>query len=565
MEREQKVAQAKIREYVKITHNIGNRLLGWILLFSFLITLVSTMLQLYLDYRRDVGIIEERLGQIEESYLESLIDSLWVFNQRQMLVQLEGILRLPDMRYVEIRLKDNEVIASVGVKQERNTIFQEYRMNYFYKNENISLGTLKVMASLEGIYRRLIERGLLILANQGVKIFLVALFILILFHYLVTRHLSHLAEQAMGFDIRDAGKKFTLQRKKRDGAKRDELDEVLAAMNIMQGNLKNSYEKLEGINQQLQLDIQERSVVEQKLRDSEENLEAEVLRRTEELNHAVQKLENQHTELKEKQGQLIQTEKMAALGTVVAGVAYEINDPVNFMHGSMKNLSRNLKEFKIWLYDLAGEDAEEDILQYFEENFERFNRNLSDIEEGGDRIKSIVIDLRSFSRLDDAERKKESVVKGIKSTLRLIQVKYKNEVEFISDFKADPTIEGWHAQLNQVFMNIMVNACQAICSKVEKDKNGNLGQLKINTELEGKYLSVRFQDNGCGMEPEQKKKVFEPFYSTKTVGEGTGLGLSISFGIIEKHQGQIIVDSTIGVGSTFKVLIPLNFAGSING
>jgi|GEM_PF-166119 len=553
--------EKQTNHHVKMTHGIGYHLLAWILLFSSLITLLSTALQLYFDYRRDVGLIEERMVQIEESYLESLIDSLWVFNKRQILVQLEGIRRLPDMHYLEIRLKDGEVIASVGVKQQRKIISHEYSMHYFYKKRNRYLGTLQVVASLEGIYQRLLERALLILIAQGIKTFLVSSFILFIFHYLVTRHLVVLADQAKNFDIRKINKPFILHRED-GGGKKDELDEVLLAMNIMQNNLKSSYKQLEFVNQQLQDDIYERKIVEQKLRESEENLESKVIHRTRELHDALQKLGLQHKTLQEAQSQLIQSEKMAALGTLVAGVAHEINNPVNFMDGSVRNLLLNLNSFQTLIYELAEDEADEEILDYFKTSFDRFFSNLNDIKEGSLRIKMIVNDLRTFSRLDEAERKEGCVVEGLSSTLRLIKAKYNKQIDFVCDFKTDPIIDGWHAQLNQVFMNIMVNACQAIRSR-QKEESGDLpGKLVIRTFVENSFLGISFQDNGKGILPQAKDKIFEPFFSTKPVGEGTGLGLSISFGIIEKHRGKILVDSTVGQGTMFKVLIPLCLPGA---
>ena len=149
-------------------------------------------------------------------------------------------------------------------------------------------------------------------------------------------------------------------------------------------------------------------------------------------------------------------------------------------------------------------------------------------------------------------------MEGIESSLRLVEAEYKRRVEFICDFQANPPIECWPAQLNQVFMNIMVNACQAIVAKQKQTADESSGTLTIHTEIQENQVAIRFQDTGCGMPQETQEKMFEPFYTTKPVGEGTGLGMSISYGIIEKHQGRIIVDSVINVGTTIRIILPLN-------
>lgn len=260
------------------------------------------------------------------------------------------------------------------------------------------------------------------------------------------------------------------------------------------------------------------------------------------------------------QAQLVQSEKMAGLGTLVAGVAHEINNPTNFVYGAAYHLDNNLKELKELIFNLAGDDADKEFIEMFEKRFEKMNRNLGNIQEGSERIKTIVNDLRNFSRLDEGEKKEVHVSEGILSTLHLIQTQYKKEVEFHCDFKEDPAIVCWPAQLNQVFMNIMSNACQAIVKKQSTEQLDSPGSLTITTYTAQGRLIIQFEDTGCGMEQDVKLKMFDPFFTTKGVGEGTGMGMSISYGIIERHDGKFEVESQPGVGTTIRLVLPIDLS-----
>jgi two-component system NtrC family sensor kinase len=269
-------------------------------------------------------------------------------------------------------------------------------------------------------------------------------------------------------------------------------------------------------------------------------------------------LEESMGHLKKTQSQLVQSEKMAGLGTLVAGVAHEINNPVNFVNSCSQSLEERTQELKTLINELMGEKPDQEIIQMFEEKFTPIFKNLSAILDGSQRIKTIVTELRTFSRLDEAEQKRVKVLEGLRSTINLIKTQYRDQVEFVYDFQADPELECWPAQLNQVFMNMIVNACQAIISKQKQTGDKISGKLTVSTQLQDQSLAVRFQDTGCGIPKEIQSKLFEPFFTTKDVGEGTGMGLSISFGIVEKHRGKIMFESTVGKGTIFIILLPLN-------
>ncbi len=263
-----------------------------------------------------------------------------------------------------------------------------------------------------------------------------------------------------------------------------------------------------------------------------------------------------HRKLKDSQNQLVMQEKMASLGTLTAGVAHEINNPTNFAHVSAQNLEVDLQRFQTFLYELVVDETDEEILDSFKRKFDPLFKHLATIKDGTGRIKGIVKDLQAFTRHDMAGQKKVKIVECLESTIKLVQAKYRETAEFVTEFSVDPKIECWPAQLNQVFMNLLVNACQAILIKQQEIGKAHQGMVMVKTLKNKGEVVISFTDNGCGMDSETLSKLFEPFFTTKDVGEGTGLGLSISFGIIQKHKGEIVVESILSQGTTFSIRLP---------
>jgi two-component system, NtrC family, sensor kinase len=263
-------------------------------------------------------------------------------------------------------------------------------------------------------------------------------------------------------------------------------------------------------------------------------------------------------ELERLQAQLVQSEKMASLGQLAAGVAHELNNPAGFIYGNMDILAGYLKSLEI-LFDawdsikLSSEypsslDAIETKINYTTLRRE-LSMILADCREGAERICDVVKNLRLFSRLDEAEFKSVDVNEGISSTLRLLSQYYSaGSILLEKHYGNLPLVDCYASQLNQVWMNLLVNAAQAV---------GDSGKVAIETKLEGDNIVVVIADNGSGISDEQISKIFDPFFTTKPVGVGTGLGLSTSYGIVEKHCGTISVQSKLDQGTTFTVRIPV--------
>ncbi|NQY36781.1 MAG: hypothetical protein HRT37_17790 [Alteromonadaceae bacterium] len=274
-------------------------------------------------------------------------------------------------------------------------------------------------------------------------------------------------------------------------------------------------------------------------------------------NHEV---EAKNEEILAAQDKLVQSEKMASLGTLTAGVAHEINNPINYTNAAVYMMTDEIKKIKNFLIQLAGGDkADAKILESFEDIFSKLIDLTRTASEGSNRIKIIVGDLGSFARLGDVKKSKVQISELIKSTINLVKTQY-DSVAIKTQLEYDPLLTCFSSKLNQVFMNMIVNACQAVETRQEQlsnTENEFQGQVIISSEQGDNELIIRFKDNGCGMDEATQDKIFEPFFTTKVVGRGTGLGLAISFGIIQDHGGRIEVNSIIGEGTRLSIYLPV--------
>ncbi len=284
-----------------------------------------------------------------------------------------------------------------------------------------------------------------------------------------------------------------------------------------------------------------------------QSLEQQVKDRTKELEAA-------YSELKSTQAMMVHSEKMKSLGELVAGITHEINNPVNFIYGNLihlKNYTSDLMSV-IDLYTEFNEDLSEEHKQRIKELKEEIDLDflkddlpelIRSCQEGTERTKNIVLDLKNFSRLEEAVINNVDLPKEIDTTLNILHNKFKNKITVHKEYQENlPHVEAYGGQLNQVFMNILDNAAFAIQDK---------GDVWIRLKSDGKNAIIEFEDNGCGMDENTRKKVFDPFFTTKEVGQGTGLGMAISYKVIKNHKGNIDLVSEKDKGSKFTITLPL--------
>jgi signal transduction histidine kinase len=296
----------------------------------------------------------------------------------------------------------------------------------------------------------------------------------------------------------------------------------------------------------------------QALLDLNKRLEEKVRERTKELEDSSREVQKAYEELKETQVQLIQSEKMASLGQLVSGIAHEIKNPLNFIYGNTDFLKQYIGELKRMTTLYAGKArlAPEDqklIDEIKEEmNFEFMLDDLDTLvqnfEEGAARINSIIGDLKTFSRVDRDEFRAVDIHEPINLALNLLHNEYRDRIGIHKEFGTLPPVECHPGRMNQVFLNLLANACQAIVGH---------GDIWIRTACRNGKVVVEVEDNGVGIEKKDLSRIFEPFFTTKPAGQGTGLGLSITYGIVQQHNGSIEVESRKGEGTLFRLQLQL--------
>ena len=638
-------------------NGLSYRLLSYILVCSTVLAMIITVLQLAWDYRKDVAVIEDSIGQIEASFLQPIAASLWNLDEEQVKVQIEGIMNLPNMQFVMVKemLGNSEVpLLTQGTERESYDISREFNLTY----QGEIVGKLFVAASLEQIYQRLIEKSVLIMVSQTIKTLVVSFCILIIIYYLVVRHLNRIASYAQKFNLDRLDMELELEGRPQPRKKPDELDTQVATLNQMRTRLRDELvarhqaaEQLQqerdfsatlinsanmviccmepdltiasinpaailltGYHQQELLqhnwldlfvsptqreelnnilaaeglladqevimhdqqahelvlqwtfvpfydgpnlkyqigfgyDITQLKTVEREIIQLNEQLEGKVEERTRSLSEANNQLGKAYDDLKQAQQTLVESEKMASLGSLVAGVAHEINTPIGISVTASSYLQERVADFKS---HIDSKQLSRSYLNEFtvnlDESMQLLQSNLRRASELIASFKQVAVDQSSearynFSLADNLHQ----VVVSLGHKLK------KSQCEV--DIQCDPklSIFSFPGSFTQIYSNLILNSINHGFDSWDKPK-----KITIKVEQQGEELFIDYSDNGRGIPPEILPRIFDPFVTSKRGQGGSGLGTHIIYNlVVQLLKGRISCASEPGNGAQFHIRLPI--------
>ncbi|MBX2878402.1 MAG: HAMP domain-containing protein [Granulosicoccus sp.] len=455
-----------------------------------------------------------------------------------------------DIVYVRTRGPDGLLLGSAGDSETADQPFIEDRtldgitdgvfdVSATISESGVEFGRVEIGFNTNSIETSLVETRRLSTLIAIIEMVLVGIFSYILGIYL-TKKLMVLRQAAKQVSQGNYSVQLDV-----DSA--DEVGDVSRAFVQMASVLKESQ--------------QSRDMYEKELEELNTTLEQRVIRRTAKIKTQFEELQATHQQLADTQSKLLQSEKLASIGQLSAGIAHEINNPISFVHSNANSLSEYIVIYQklIDMYRTALNAAPEEIesskkaiTSYeAEEDIEFVKEDITtliqDTVEGTVRVQEIVKGLRDFSHTDFDTKIACDVVACVESTLRIVNPELKSRCKVRSELNPIPEVLGNRGELNQVIMNLLMNAGQAMDEP---------GEVFVRTCVQGDTIELSVSDNGKGIEEQHIDKLFDPFFTTKAVGDGTGLGLSISYGIIKDHGGNIVVESEVGKGTTFTVYLP---------
>lgn len=509
---------------------LSYRLLVYILLCSTVLAVLSTAIQLFWDYKKDLTDIQQGMDSIEAGYLDSLSSSLWKLDQDQIEIQLDGIMKLPDIGFVAI----TEIVAgepdSVFYRGDINANLPIQRDFKLYYRDTL-VGLLSVGATLDNVYQRLLQKFFIILASQAIKTLLVSICILVIVHYMIVTHLNRLARFARDLDLDNIDKGVELEpsRLRREGS--DAIDQLADTLNLMRNNISKQ--------------LRQKKKAQLSLERLNEELEQRVNYRTATLKHTNDRLSGALKELTHTKDRLVETEKMAALGALVSGIADEIEKPVN---GGLQ-ISAQIHN------ELSAADAENiPLISQASQHNDQIHTHLEQMAALIKAFRLIAIDPRTLSQqLIELPRLVEQVEHTFAAPLARLQINV--------ELQCDPRLEiSSYANLwRQLFSQLIQNSLQhgfAGQSPAGRDR-----EIRINIERRAEQLHLTYSDNGQGIPEQILPRVFEPFVATRSEHGGSGLGTHVVYRLVTHLlRGSISCHSRRGQGVEFRIQIPLNSA-----
>ncbi len=484
--------------------SIAQRLLLYIILCSSGATLLATSLQLYLDYRRDIDVIDTRLNEIESSYLASIGASLWNLDIKQLELQMDGIMRLPDMQLVEVIELGEPMLAPLhltrGTPLQQRVLMRDYPIIHQLPDSERQIGSLRVQVSLTAVYQRLWDKAIVIFLSQGVKTFLVSLFILYIVYFLVTRHLSQISQFLQRWDMRNPDERLHLDRGRHE--RNDELHHVVSAFNNMADKLVQTYAQLRTTNEQLQEDIAARIAAETEVVRLNMHLEQRVHQRTAELEAANKEL-----------------------GTFCYSVSHDLRAPLRRIEG----FRRLLKENYLAHIDETG--------QHYLNRIEAGTREMADM-------------IDSFLRLSRATQGEMDVQRQDLSQLgREIAARLRErDPDRSLDILIQPNMED---DIDRRFFEVLLN--NLLENAWKYSRNSPHAKITFGRVLKAGEWVYHVTDNGVGFDMAYANRLFSPFNRLHRAEEfeGMGIGLATVQRIVARHGGRIWAESVPGEGACF--------------
>jgi len=514
---------------VAFNNKLSQRMLLYILLCSSFFSICTTLIQLYIDFQDDLLALNQRFSNIETSYVQSISTSLWDFNEPLVQQQIKGIVKLPDIRFAKIttgfgktyQFGDTEVIAKRSVE-----------LPIFYGENDI--GVLFVYADYQDIYNHLWQRAWMIVLSEFVKIFLVAFCIAIIVHWLITRHIYRITSYSQKLTSDNLDNPLNLVSRR---GKKDELDFLADAINKMRLTLKGDIVKLED--------------AENALISLNGELEVKVFDRTEKLAESNNQLQQSVDDLTLAKDSLVQAEKMASLGQLVAGVAHEVNTPLGICVTSISALKEKVLSLNnaIATENLTKSQLTKtlSLLVEYQEIIERSLNKAVDLIRS---FKSVAVEQHTDPELEI------NLLEHLNNVLRTVKTLFKRKNYHIEiNLDENLNLITYPSAWNQILTNLLMN------SHIHGFEDIQEGEISIDFSEHNGYLILNYKDNGSGIAEDVKQKIFDPFVTTKRGQGGSGLGMNIVFNLVSSKLKGVIKCLDVEQGCHFQVRIPMNKKG----
>ncbi|MCJ8321297.1 MAG: ATP-binding protein [Colwellia sp.] len=509
-----------------INNKLSQRVLIYIVLCSSILSICSTFVQLYADFKGDLLVLDQRFESIKTSHIPSMATSLWDFNQTLVEQQIEGVVELPDIMYVKVVTDFGNEYAS-GDAGAVATKYTEFPIIY---GED-KIGTLQVSANYDDIYNALWQKASFIITSEFIKIFIVAFCIMFIVHWLITRHIFLITDYSQQLSGNNLDVELQLGSRAKE---KDELDFLVDAINTMRIKLKSDIVQLEE--------------AENALISLNGELEVKVFDRTAKLASTNEQLQQSLDDLTLAKDQLVQSEKMASLGQLVAGVAHEVNTPLGICVTSITALKEKIDDL------IKAVETEEltksylsktlSLLIEYQQIIERSLNKSVDLIRG---FKSVAVEQHTDPELNI------NLSQHVNDIVNTVKTMFKHK-KYQINLSVDPELNlvTYPSAWNQILTNFLMN------SHIHGFEDSLEGIITIEFTESNGYLTLFYSDDGKGLHSDIKTKIFDPFVTTKRGQGGSGLGMNIVFNLVDAKLGGTIKVLDTKKGCSFKVTVPIH-------